>query len=232
VSGPRLKLLILLVASTASAGVAGGCDAGEEVDRENGRALFIERCGTCHALDEAATTADIGPDLDAAFAAARESGMDSDTIEGVVESQIDNPRETSPEDVKAYMPADLVTGQDAADVSYYVGQVAGVPGIKPPQVPGGPGAQVFAQNGCASCHMLSALPDARGVTGPNLDEVIPGQNPKQVETSIVDPDAEISQGFEAGLMPQTYGEDLDEQQLQDLVDYLIDVAGESGEGGS
>jgi mono/diheme cytochrome c family protein len=232
VSRPRPKRLIaLIVATTALTGVASGCDAGQEEDFANGRALFIERCGTCHALDEAATQAEIGPDLDAAFAEARESGMDSDTIEGVVESQIDNPRETSPEDTATYMPADLVTGDDAADVAHYVGRVAGVPGIEPPQVPGGPGAQVFAQNGCGSCHTLSALPDAQGTVGPNLDDVIPGQSAKQVEESIIDPNANITQGFDADVMPSTYGETLDEQQLRDLVDYLLDVAGEDSGGG-
>jgi mono/diheme cytochrome c family protein len=231
VSRPRANRLIpLIVAGVALTGFASGCDPGQEEDFENGRALFIEKCGTCHALDEAATTAEVGPDLDAAFAAARDSGMDSDTIEGVVEAQIDNPRATSPDDTRTYMPADLVTGEDAGDVAHYVGRVAGVPGIEPPQVPGGPGAQVFAQNGCGSCHTLSALPEALGTVGPNLDEVIPDQSAQQVEQSIVDPNAEIAQGFDAGVMPQNYGETLDEQQIRDVVEYLLDEAGKSGGG--
>ena len=34
----------------------------------------------------------VGPDLDAAFAQARADGMDNDTIEGVVQTQIESPR--------------------------------------------------------------------------------------------------------------------------------------------
>src|SRR5665809_133976 len=60
----------------------------EPRDLDNGRTLFVERCGTCHAFKEAGTQSEVAPDLDAAFQAARNTGMDSDTIEGVVESQI------------------------------------------------------------------------------------------------------------------------------------------------
>ena len=73
------------------------------------------------------------------------------------------------------MPRDVVTGQDLDDVAAYVGMYAGVPGAAPPEVPGGPGAQVFANNGCGGCHTLAAA-GSGGVTGPNLDEVLPGQS--------------------------------------------------------
>jgi mono/diheme cytochrome c family protein len=240
VSRPRPKRLIaLIVATTALTGVASGCDAGQEEDFANGRALFIERCGTCHALAEAATTPEIGPDLDAAFAEARESGMDSDTIEGVVESQIGNPRETSPEDTATYMPADLVTGDDAADVAHYVGEVAGIPGIEPPQpecaegVQCGLGAQVFANNGCASCHTLAAIPDALGTAGPNLTETLQGQTPAEIERSIVDPSAQIVQGFD-DQMPDNYRELIPPEDLKALAEFLEENAGgsEGGGGGS
>jgi mono/diheme cytochrome c family protein len=202
-----------------------GCDLQENADLDNGRTMFVEKCGTCHAFKEAGTQAEVGPDLDAAFAAARETGMDHDTIEGVVESQIDNPRETE-EDSPAYMPADLVTGDDAKDVAAYVAEYAGVPGVKPPIPPdAGPGAEVFLTQGCGSCHTLSELGDvATGTVGPNLDETLPGQSPEQVEQSIVDPDAEIVQGFPEGVMPDTY-EDLPPKELQDLVDFLVESAG-------
>jgi cytochrome c2 len=71
---------------------AAGCDTQEEADLDRGRDLFVNGCGTCHALDEARAGATIGPDLDSAFAQARADGMDQDTIEGVVEKQISNPR--------------------------------------------------------------------------------------------------------------------------------------------
>jgi mono/diheme cytochrome c family protein len=204
-----------------------GCDLQENADLDNGRQLFIEQCGTCHALTEAGTQAEVGPDLDAAFVEARRSGSDSDTIEGIVESQISNPRFTSP-DNPAYMPANLVTGDDATDVAAYVASVAGVPGIEPPIPPDAPpGAQVFLAQGCGSCHTLAAA-NATGTVGPDLDEVIPGQDTKQVEQSIIDPDAQLSQGFGAGIMPTTYQQDLTPQELKDLVDFLLQSAGKGG----
>jgi mono/diheme cytochrome c family protein len=207
----------------ALAVVLSGCDLQENADADNGRQLFIEKCGTCHALKEAGTQAEIGPDLDAAFKQARQDGMDQDTIEGVVEGQVDNPRVTDPDD-PAYMPADLVTGEDNADVSAYVASVAGVPGIEPPIPPDAPpGAQVFLAEGCSSCHTLAAA-SATGAVGPNLDDSLPGQSPQYIEESILDPDAEIAQGFGPGIMPAY--EDLDPQSLQDLVDFLEQSAGE------
>jgi cytochrome c2 len=228
VKSSRLKLTLALCGAAFAAAVGAGCDAQEDSDRENGRNLFIEKCGTCHALDEAATTANIGPDLDAAFADARASGMDEDTIEGVTQSQIANPREVDPELTDQYMPANLVEGQDAEDVAAYIASVAGVPGIEPPQAPGGPGGQVYANNGCGACHTFAAAESA-GNVGPNLDEVIPGQDEAMVEESIVDPEAQPSQGFPAGVMPQDYEAQIPPEDLKLLVEFLIENAGKGGD---
>jgi mono/diheme cytochrome c family protein len=222
---PAPKITVVSVLAIAAAAVAlPGCDLQENADAENGRQLFIENCGTCHALKEAGTQAEIGPDLDAAFRQAREDGMDQDTIEGVVEGQIENPRVMDADD-PAYMPPELVTGQDNVDVAAYVASVAGVPGIEPPIPPDAPpGAQVFLAEGCSSCHTLAAA-GATGAVGPNLDESLQGADPGYIEESIVDPDAQIAQGFEAGIMPPF--EDLDPQSLQDLVDFLAEDAGKT-----
>jgi mono/diheme cytochrome c family protein len=208
----------------AGAVALGGCDLQEDSDLDRGRELFIAKCGTCHALAEAATTAETGPDLDAAFTAARDSGMDQDTIEGVVQAQIENPRAAPPEQTNLYMPAELVTGQDAEDVSAYIASVAGIPGIEPPTAPGGEGGQVFAQNGCNACHTLEAA-GASGTSGPNLDENLPGQDPKQVEESIVDPGAEIVSGFQ-NIMPAGYGDEIAPDDLELLVEFLTTCAGD------
>ena len=231
VKSSRLKMILVLSGAAFAAAVATGCDAQEDADRENGRNLFIEKCGTCHTLAEAATTANVGPNLDAAFAGARESGMDEDTLEGVTQSQIANPREVDPELTNQYMPKNLVEGQDAEDVATYVASVAGVPGIAPPQAPGGPGGQVFANNGCGACHTLAAAETA-GTVGPNLDEVIPGQDEAMVEESIVDPEAQPTQGFPAGVMPQDYEAQIPPEDLELLVDFLIENAGKGGDTGS
>jgi mono/diheme cytochrome c family protein len=220
----RTRRAVLPAFAAALAVGVGGCDLQEDADLDRGRELFVAKCGTCHTLAEAATTADVGPDLDAAFAVAREQGSDTDTIEGIVQAQIENPRPASPDQTNLYMPAELVTGQDAENVAAYVGDVAGVPGIEPPMAPGGPGGQVFANNGCGSCHTLEAA-GASGNVGPNLDEELPGQSDKEIETSITDPGAEIVSGFQ-NVMPPDYEATIPPEDLELLVQFLIDCAGD------
>ena len=125
------------------------------------------------------------------------------------------------------MPADLVTGQDLEDVAAYVGRYAGVPGAAPPKVPGGPGAQVFANNGCGGCHTLAAA-NSGGVTGPDLDEVLPGQSAAMIDESIVDPNAEIAKGYPANVMPANFAQTLTPKELEDLVQYLIESTSKGG----
>jgi mono/diheme cytochrome c family protein len=223
--------LLALVALVAFAALASGCGT-TTADTTRGRALFVQKCGTCHALAQAGTTAEVGPDLDDAFAAARAIGNDSDTIEGVVKAQVEFPRESNGNPAVS-MPADIVEGQDLADVAAYVGEWAGVPGASPPEVEGGPGAQVFANNGCGTCHTLAAAKSG-GVTGPNLDESLSSSDDAAaIEAMIVDPNAEIVKGYPPNVMPQNFGELLSEKELEDLIEYLMEsTSGKSGGGSS
>lgn len=225
---PKLiKPLLALMAMAAILVVASGCGT-TDADPERGRELFIQKCGTCHALAQAGTTAQTGPNLDHAFAAARAEGNDSDTVEGVVKAQVEYPRPSNGNPAVS-MPADLVTGQDLDDVAAYVGEWAGVPGAAPPKVAGGPGAQVFANNGCGTCHTFAAA-EAGGVTGPNLDEVLTGDTQAHVEEMIKDPNAEIAKGYPPNVMPQNYEQILSSKEIEDLVEFLLENAGGSSKG--
>jgi len=223
---PRLSKLIspllALVALLALAVVASGCGT-TSADTARGRVLFKQKCGVCHTLAQAGTTAQVGPNLDDAFASAREAGEESETIEGVVKAQVEFPRPNNGNPAVS-MPPDVVTGQDLDDVAAYVGEWAGVPGAEPPQVPGGSGAQVFANNGCGTCHTLAAA-GSGGTTGPNLDEVLPGQTEAMIHESIVDPNAKIAKGYPSGVMPQTFEQMLSPKELEDLVKYLSESTG-------
>src|SRR5439155_21873417 len=130
-----------------------GCGVSQTGSFDRGRQLFVAKCGTYHTMKQAATTGTQGPDLDAAFAQARADSMDADTIAGVVKAQVDNPRPPT-NNHSISMPRHLVTGDDLYDVATYVADAAGVPGIKPPTVAGGPGGQVFSESGCGCCHTL------------------------------------------------------------------------------
>jgi len=92
-----------------------------------------------------------------------------------------------------------------------------------------PGAQVFANNGCGGCHTLKAAKSG-GVTGPNLDEVLPGQAEAMIHESIVDPNAKIATGYPPNVMPENFEQKLSSKELEDLVKYLLEST--SGKGGS
>jgi mono/diheme cytochrome c family protein len=220
-----IRPLLALAALGTLALAASGCGT-SNADVARGRVLFIQKCGVCHTLAEAGTTAQIGPNLDDAFAAAREAGEGGDTVEGVVKAQVESPRPSN-EDPAVSMPADVVSGTDLEDVAAYVGTYAGVPGAAPPRVPGGPGAQVFANNGCGGCHTLAAAKSG-GTTGPNLDEVLPDQNAAMIEESIVDPNANIAQGYPANVMPQNFQSLIKPSELQQLVRYLVESTRDEG----
>jgi mono/diheme cytochrome c family protein len=82
-----------------------------------GKGLFVEKCGSCHVLQDAATAGQVGPNLDDAFARAREEGYDESTIFRITLDQIDL--------AAPPMPSDLLEGQDAVDVAAYIASVAG-----------------------------------------------------------------------------------------------------------
>jgi mono/diheme cytochrome c family protein len=216
----RAIWVIASVAATAAIVGLTGCNLGPKSDLDKGQQLFTQKCGTCHTLTGAGTNGAVGPNLDYAFKSARASGMDSDTIKGVVRYQIELARPATPEQTDVYMPKDLVTGQDAEDVAAYVASVAGVPGIKPPvfQPP-----QFFATN-CGGCHTL-AQAGTTGTTGPDLDQVLKGVPPQQISQDITDPNAQIASGYPPNVMPQNFGQTLTPPQLSALVKYLQQATG-------
>lgn len=233
---PRTSLLIRPLLAFAALAVvaiaASGCGT-TSADVTRGRLLFVQNCGTCHTLAQAGTTAQVGPNLDDAFASARETGQNGDTIEGIVKAQVENPRPVNG-DPAVSMPPHIVEGQDLDDVAAYVATYAGVPGAAPPKVPGGPGAQVFANNGCGGCHTLAAA-NSGGVTGPNLDESLaPDDSAAAIEEMIVNPNAEIAKGYPPNVMPQNFGDTISAKEIEQLVQYLIEntPAGQGKGGGS
>jgi mono/diheme cytochrome c family protein len=227
-----------VVALSLVALAIGGCGTSETGSFDRGQQLFAAKCATCHALRAAGSTAQIGPDLDAAFAQARASGMDPDTFAGVIRAQVEYPRPgnaSGRSNPSVTMPADLVTGQELDDVAHYVATVAGNPAFKGPQLPNDPGAPVFAQNQCSSCHTLEAA-GAMGTVGPDLDKVIPRLSPSEVKKQIVDPNSKITPGFPPNVMPDNFDQLISPPDLNKLVQFLIkysgNPSGKSTSGGS
>lgn len=76
--------------------------------------------------------------------------------------------------------------------------------------------------GCGACHTLADA-GAVGSAGPDLDRALAGMSEDAIRTAIVDPDAEIAEGFQAGVMPANFEQTLTARQLDGLVAYLATV---------
>jgi mono/diheme cytochrome c family protein len=220
---------LALAVAVAAIPILSGCGVSAQGNFTRGKQLFAAKCATCHTLRDAGSTATQGPDLDAAFGQARAVGMDPQTIAGVVKAQVDNPRPSTP-NPSVSMPAGLLSGTDLDDVASYIGEVAGNPKFKGPQLPNLPGAQVFSQSGCGSCHTLQAA-GTSGTTGPNLDDVIGTvtqtkggkddlKTPAGIKQAIVDPQKTTAPGYPSGVMPSTFGQSITPQDLSALVKFL------------
>lgn len=83
------------------------------------------------------------------------------------------------------------------------------------------------QFGCLACHVL----EGEGAeVGPPFDGIGARRDAAHIRRSIVEPDAEIAEGYEqfAGVMPKGFGERMTWSQLEVVVEYL---AGRKGGGG-
>jgi mono/diheme cytochrome c family protein len=207
-----------------------GCGTGgytSEGSQGAGKELFVDRCGSCHQLADAGTNGPIGPNLDDAFAQAREAGMTSETFTQVVASQIRFPIEHTstgapgmpgPDGAQGTLPncgdvegdAFCVQDQDQAisDIAVYVGAVAGtgIAAEKPTD-----GKSIFEAN-CGGCHVLADA-GTTGTVGPNLDQSKP---PKEL---VVD---RVTNG--QGAMPP-FKDSLDPAQIEAVADYVSGAAG-------
>jgi mono/diheme cytochrome c family protein len=101
-----------------------------------------------------------------------------------------------------------------------------VEGTLPKQEAGNPaaGKAAYDSNGCGGCHTFTPA-GSKGTIGPNLDQALKGKDAEFVRESIVDPNAEIAEGFQPNVMPQTYGQQLTSKQIADLVAFLLQGGG-------
>jgi mono/diheme cytochrome c family protein len=191
-----------------AAGLLTGCGAtttsreGASVDR--GKELFQQQCGQCHALADAGTAGEIGPNLDDGFTARRQ-GFEESTYFEVVLEQMAIPGEPMPDfdepGTEYYLPED-----DRVAIASYVARVAGKPVADGGAAAGDPKATFTAS--CGSCHVLADA-GTTGTVGPSLDE------------SNVDVEAaaeQIANG--GGGMPAFRGQ-LSDDQIRALAEYVV-----------
>jgi len=165
-------VVAVALASCGTGGISTGA-----ADEENGKVLFQQKCAGCHGLAAAGSVGGIGPNLDDSFAQAREDGFKESAIRNIVHEQIKYPGQyatasNNPNFLKANMPANLVTGENAEDVAAFVAANAGVDGFAEAQaISGTNGKEIFIKK-CGGCHTLTDA-GTSGTTGPNLDQLKP-----------------------------------------------------------
>lgn len=123
----RSRSLAVVAVTTLAATTLAACGVSSEgeADIANGKQKFMTNCGSCHALADAGSPGGIGPNLDDAFRASRAEGYPSDSFSNVVEYWIKHPNRRPSNPPVPHMPANLVTGQDAIDVAWYIATKAG-----------------------------------------------------------------------------------------------------------
>jgi cytochrome c oxidase subunit 2 len=82
------------------------------------------------------------------------------------------------------------------------------------------GEELFTSNGCSGCHTLAAA-GATAKVGPDLGKL--GKvDAAFIRKSIVDPNAEVTKGYQPNIMPQDFGTKLSKEELDALVKYLLE----------
>jgi mono/diheme cytochrome c family protein len=228
-----VRVRVALFAGVACAAVvtvvASGCGTGGYVStgsQGSGQQLFTQRCGGCHVLADAGTAGTIGPNLDDAFAQAREDGMTSETFTQVVAGQIrfpiedpstDAPGMPGPDGPNGTLPScdDVEEGfcvddqdRSIADIATYVGAVAGTGVVAEEPTDG---KSIFTTS-CGSCHTLADA-GTTGAVGPNLDQSKPSKE------LAVD---RVTNG--QGAMP-AFKDSLDPEQIEAVTEYVSTSAG-------
>jgi cytochrome c6 len=190
-------------------------------DPSHGKQLFQDpknQCSACHTLADAGTKGTIGPNLDDAFSSVKAQGFSLSSMIDLVRGQIAYPEKP--------MPANLLTGQDAADVAAYVAKCAGNPhcGVTPtkPAPPttttGGattsaaPDGKALFQANCAGCHTLKDA-GTHGTVGPNLDSLKPSASRVALQVK------------NGGAIMPSFANKLTQAQIQAIAQYVSSVAG-------
>ena len=81
------------------------------------------------------------------------------------------------------------------------------------------GLDVWAEQGCGSCHTLAAA-NAHGFVGPDLASSLKGVPTSYIKESIVAPSKAAAAGYSVGAMPEDYASRINPEDLDRLVSFL------------
>jgi mono/diheme cytochrome c family protein len=78
------------------------------------------------------------------------------------------------------------------------------------------GANLATTNGCIGCHSVNGLDG----TGPTWTGLAARVDEEYLRRAILDPNADIAEGFTEGVMPVTYADTLSDEDVDALVAYI------------
>ena len=93
----------------------------------------------------------------------------------------------------------------------------------PPDGPSGP--ELIVSMGCAGCHTIDSIPEAREEVGPDLSHIGARADAAYIRESILDPNAVTASECPSGpcpigLMPPMFGIIMSPEEIDTLVAYL------------
>jgi cytochrome c5 len=116
-------------------------------------------------------------------------------------------------DVTVEIPADAPAEEPTAEAA----QPAAPAGA--PRAPLASADAIMAQLACIACHKVAGQ---GGVVGPDLSGIGATRDREYLRRAILDPAADVPEGFPPGVMPPNYGDQLYATELEMLVDYLAE----------
>jgi plastocyanin/cytochrome c2 len=122
-SYPRALAALLGVGCLSlAASSCGGVKRGSGANLIVGKQEFVSKCGSCHTLARANTKGTVGPNLDEAFRASIDEGLERSAVRTAVEGQVENPNRFGA------MPSGLAGGAKLASIAAYVAEAVDRPG--------------------------------------------------------------------------------------------------------
>lgn len=170
-------------------------------------------CAACHDLNDSG--ADIGPLL---------GGIGNKKSRAVVMEAIIDPNAEIAKGYDAdFMPADFGESMQLSELIILTTYLMELPEAAPvieddAEGPATNAIDVIDNYGCGGCHDLEG---SEGELGPKLDGIAGRMSRDQIMAAILDPEAAIAEGYEGGMMPDDFGDEMAESELSLIVDYLI-----------
>lgn len=82
------------------------------------------------------------------------------------------------------------------------------------------GLEAINKYSCGACHDLEG---SEADMGPRLNGIADKMDRSGVRQAIIDPNEEITEGFEEDIMPDFFGEEMRAQELELIIDYLMSL---------